>query len=66
MQGQLGHVNDCETACGLDPIRADAELVAWLESRQRQEREKFLAHWAREWERSKGGGGWVRYFSSAR
>lgn len=66
VQTHLGRVNDCHTARGLEQVSGCAELDDWIAALQSNERDKFLKVWARERDRSKGGAGWVRYFSRAR
>ena len=55
MQTHLGRVNDCETARGLDAVRADPALVAWLAARRRDERRKFEEAWQSARKRSRTG-----------
>lgn len=63
MQGHLGRINDCESARGLDAIRADAGFRSWLAARQDQERDKFLAAWNEEARQGVTSRRWKQYFS---
>lgn len=63
MQGHLGRINDCESARGLEAVRAHAPLSAWLERLQHDERDRFLEAWAQEAREGAAAQLWLRYFA---
>jgi CHAD domain-containing protein len=63
VQTHLGEMNDISVTRKMKLISRVPALDEWLAGKQHAERKKFQEAWALEYQRSRAGATWVRYFT---